>query len=250
MNYEKFNFGDFTEDEYRKLIKIAIKKFDFISYQDYKKAGHNILWRHDVDVSIHRAFSLAKIEAEEGIKSTFFLHLHSIHYNLFEDEITSLINKILELDHEIGLHFDPVFFESLSHNKKNLHEWIEIEKNLLDDLFDKRILVISIHQPDTTNALDLKADYLGGLVNTYSKYIMKHYTYCSDSNGYWRFQRLFDLLNDSDDNNLQILTHPEWWTYDVLSPRDRISRCINGRNKKQHMRYDLIMNQIRRKNVR
>ena len=42
-----------------------------------------IIWRHDIDMSVHRAYSLAKLERGLGVKSTFFILPHSEFYNFF-----------------------------------------------------------------------------------------------------------------------------------------------------------------------
>ena len=57
MNYY---FDDFTEDNYRQLIKLAKSNYNFIKYEDYNKKGKNLLWRHDIDFSVHRALKLAR----------------------------------------------------------------------------------------------------------------------------------------------------------------------------------------------
>jgi hypothetical protein len=67
--------------------------------------------RHDVDFSVHRSYALAKIEAEEGVHSTYFLWPHCKYYNLFEEEIVEIVDKIIELGHDIGLHFDYDFYK-------------------------------------------------------------------------------------------------------------------------------------------
>ena len=186
MDVKKYNFDDFTEGHYRKLLQIAKNKFYFRSYIEYKNLEKSILWRHDVDASIHRALSLAKIESDVGVHSTYFLYLHSNHYNLFEEEIISLVDNIIGLNHDIGLHFDPFFYEGRPNYKKTLVSSISFERKILENLFNIKITALSIHQPDTTKMLDLQPELLVGMVNSYSDFIKKNYFYCSDSNGYWR----------------------------------------------------------------
>ena len=55
------NISDFTEKHYRYLIKTAKKNYLFEPFTAKTKLPH-VLWRHDVDFSMHRASSLAKIE--------------------------------------------------------------------------------------------------------------------------------------------------------------------------------------------
>lgn len=73
-NKEKYKFDDFTLDNYRKLIMIALSNgFQFISYTDeYDANRKDILWRHDVEFEPDIALKMAKIENDLGIKSTYF----------------------------------------------------------------------------------------------------------------------------------------------------------------------------------
>jgi len=245
----KYWFEDFTEKSYQELLKLGKSSYEFITYSDYERFNRKILWRHDVDFSLHRALALAKIERKEEVNSTYFLHLHSIHYNLLEEELTEIINEIIALDHEIGLHYDPYYYEQVCHAKADQLQFIKIEKEYLEQLFDTPINAISIHQPETNSTLDLTVEKIGDMVNAYSNFIMENYSYCSDSNGYWRFRRLYDVLNEGEDNALQILTHPVWWTPEVMSPRNRVSRCIDGRRDKQTLIYDQLMETLGRDNI-
>ena len=62
--------------------------------------------------------------------------------------------------------------------------------------------------------------------------------YVSDSNGYWRFERLPEVLAAGAHERLHVLTHPEWWQEEAMSPRERILRCIAGRARRRGDRHD------------
>ncbi len=248
-------FEDFTEDSYKKLLLLGRKHYNFINYLNIENSGKNILLRHDIDYSVHRAYRISQIEKEVGVKSTFFLHLHSTFYNCFEEEIVKLIQKIIASGHEIGLHFDPEFYfkiyPKMNQEIINLNEFIELEKNSLEQLFQTSLNSISFHNPTSELLCKFNEEQkINGLINSYSKNVMKNFSYCSDSNGYWRFRRLKDVLTEATNQNLQILTHPEWWTPEILSPRDRITRCIEGRAKKEHMYYDQLLKECNRENIK
>ena len=243
-------FQDFTEDEYRRLLKIAKDKWEFIFFPDCRQDRKVCLWRHDVDVSVHRAYQLAKIEAEEGVRTTYFIHLHSAFYNAFEAEVASLIRRILELGHCLGLHFDPDFYAVPLPNTKVFQDWLMFEKGVLERVFQTKVHVFSLHNPDIDAWVPTIKDEIGGLVNAYSNYLRKNYVYISDSNGYWRFQRLQDVLTAGKVDKLHVLTHPVWWTSEPMSPRARISRCIIGRATRQHKRYDEALRKAGRKNIK
>jgi hypothetical protein len=87
-------------------------------------------------------------------------------------------------------------------------------------------------------------------VNAYGKGIWGSYGYCSDSNGIWRFRRLYDVLSEATEDKLQVLTHPEVWTPEPMSPRARIQRCIDGYAVSAGKYYDDVVSASGRPNVR
>lgn len=125
---------------------------------------------------------------------------------------------------------------------------LSFEKNILETLFQTEVKVFSFHNP-TEEILKNDNYKYAGMINTYASYFKENVEYCSDSNGYWRHKRLEDFLEQKH-SKIQVLTHPGWWQKDIMSPRDRIQRCIDGRAKKVEKTYDSILNAHGRKNVR
>jgi hypothetical protein len=246
-NAERHEFRDFTEAHYRRLLRSAKKKFIFEKFGSSTTKPH-VLWRHDVDLSVHRAFRMARIEREEGAASTFFLLLHSEFYNLLEREIAKRIRLIVAMGHYIGLHFDPSFYGGRlqpDQIKRNLAN----EKRILEELVDKPVRAFSLHDPKPAILRALAKDKIAGMINVYGPEIRSRYTYCSDSNGYWRHERLADLLQESGHARLHVLTHPEWWTLKPMSPWDRVQRCVAGRASSVLRSYEQALKRDRRCNV-
>lgn len=241
-----YNFSDFTTKHYRQLLKVCKSKYKFSDYNSFNKDTKFVLWRHDLDFSIHRAYKLSEIEKEEGVSATYFLHLHNEFYNLLEKEISDLIQGIIDNGHQIGLHFDTHYYNI--NNEDDLHQWIQFESELLKKLFSVDINVFSFHNttPFTMNCKEWK---YGGLINTYAAYFQDNVEYCSDSNGYWRFKRLKDVLENSESEHLQILTHPEWWQDDVMSPWQKIQRCADIRAEKNKNFYKSHLRKFGMKNI-
>ena len=119
MHSSKYSFEDFTEKYYKKLIINTKKNYSFESFTTRTKSSH-VLWRHDIDFSVHRAAKLAKIESDLGVKSTFFFKLHSEFYNLFEKEVLCKAQEIVELGHDVGLHFEYHFYNDSKKFQKNM----------------------------------------------------------------------------------------------------------------------------------
>jgi hypothetical protein len=166
MNYF---FDDFTEKNYRYLINCCGKNYTFISYDQYNSEGKNVLWRHDIDFSPHRALCLAKIEKEERVKSTYFIHLHSEFYNALEKDVANCIFQIIECGHYIGLHFDPNFYPRINTTGNNVEAceyYLNLEKILIEKIFGVNVNTFSFHNPDIGNWLQVDRDRIGGMVNT------------------------------------------------------------------------------------
>src|SRR5262245_2992730 len=106
----RYQFADFTLSNYRDLVRLARSRYAFRGYNDFEPNERLILWRHDVDMSVHRAIKLAQVEGEEGVRATYFLHLHSEFYNILEREVNGLAKELVSLGHDIGLHFDGHFY--------------------------------------------------------------------------------------------------------------------------------------------
>ena len=76
------------------------------------------------------------------------------------------------------------------------------------------------------------------LFRSYSRRFKTEVPYCSDSNGYWRFRRLRDVLASGSDVCLQVLTHPGWWMDVPMPPRHRVFRSAFGRAHAAISLYD------------
>ena len=224
-NREKYHFDDFTLDNYRRLVQMAVDKgFQFILHKDeFVLERKDIIWRHDVEFEPDIALKMAKIEAEIGVKATYFFQLHSPYYNVVDSHYREVFYQIKNLGHCVGLHFDSAYWGITDENQ--LNDYIILDKEYFEKNMDVEIDTFSFHNttPFTQSCLEYK---YGGLINVYSSFFKKYYNYCGDSLGYWRFDRLEDVLNDDKVQHLQILTHDANWSDEVLSPRNRFAKAV------------------------
>lgn len=218
--------ADFTLSHYRELCGLAVKNYPIADYRHIPWGDRFVLWRHDMDYSLNRGLALARIEHDLGLKGTYFLNPHCEFYNLAEASQYLIVREILSLGHDIGLHFDAGFFGEGS--EVQLNDLIAREADHLSWLFNVGPVAFSFHNPVATT-LTFEADSYGGLINCYSKRFKNEVPYCSDSNGYWRFRRLHDVLSEAKDPCLQVLTHPGWWQDKPMPSRQRIFRSALGR---------------------
>jgi hypothetical protein len=237
---------DFTESNYKRLLQMASVHYSFEAFGTTCTTPH-VLWRHDIDMSVHRALALAQIEADAGVRATYFVLPHSRFYNLLERTVTLRARTITSLGHSLGLHFDARFYGEIR-TADEMSERLAQERDTLENLLDAPVLAFSFHDPTTADVLHFDDDIVAGMVNAYGRNVRGGYVYCSDSNGYWRHDRLEDVLSLRPER-LHVLTHPEWWVPQVMSPRERVSRCIDGRAAAQHLEYDTSMAAIGRTNV-
>lgn len=245
-NSEKYHFADFTRSNYRKIIQLTKSKYSFRTFTESVSSDRFVIWRHDVDYSPQAALKLAQIEAQEGVKSTYFLLPHSEFYNLLEKENYDCFKKIITLGHDIGLHFDSSFYAV--ENEIQLESKLSLEADFLSKLFEFKINVFSFHNPFAFE-LSCKNEFYSGLLNTYANKFHTQIGYCSDSNGYWRHDRLENVIVENKYKSLQVLTHPEWWQDEVLSPRERVWRCIDGRSEKLKINYIEFLSKHNRENI-
>ena len=241
------DFGEFTETAYADLLGQLLLTHRFEPFGT-SATGPHVLWRHDIDFSVHRAVALARLEAERGIVATYFVLLHSPFYNVLERGILDRVRLIADLGHRLGLHFEAGFYAD--RRRAALTEDLVFERQLLERLTGADVNVFSFHNPALDGSLAIDDDVLAGMINTYGRTIQDRYRYVSDSNGFWRLTHLPSLLRDEDPANLHVLTHPEWWTPEELSPRARIARAIDGRAAWLNAEYDDILVRSGRPNVR
>jgi len=242
---QKYYFSDFTLDNYSSLLDIALQNYSFRFFTD-ELVKNSILLRHDVEFSIPIALKMAEIEAESGIKATYFVQLHSEFYNTLEKESILSFKRILELGHDIGIHFDTHFWNIETEHQ--LEDCLAIDTNSLERYIGINPKVFSFHN-NNLFTLSCRKDTYQGLLNVYSDYFRNNYGYNADSLGYWRFERLEDRLSEAKENNLQILIHDGMWQDEVLPPRRRIFKVIDDRSAYLKELYDSYLEKYKHRNI-
>jgi len=152
-----------------------------------------ILLRHDVDYYLDYAVQLAEFEHDQGVKSTYFILLHSEFYNALAPKSMEQIKKIEKLGHEIGWHVDVRYTFDYD------------ERRILQDIIKGDIHSYSLHLPTLTSKPNPYLMLSCKEIN--SDYDVK---YISDSGKHWREGCMCNHIGNYP--RLQILTHPIWWT--------------------------------------
>ena len=197
---------NFTIQHYKEVLEYAKKKYVFQTFSEYDnspKQSHVILLRHDIDYSIEKAFEMAKLESDLEIKSTYFVLLHGLFYNPYSSTNTIHLKKIIELGHEIGLHYDSTELSKEKFPYKKLKE--EIKQ--LEQIIDNKVLVVAQHNPTVSPKLrKISKEFLDARESK----IFQTVPYISDSVKNWRSGCMCNHIGKQ--KTLQILVHPIWWT--------------------------------------
>ncbi len=231
---------------YREILRLIFRRFRCADYDDAHEASGMAILRHDVDISPQRALALAKLESDESIRAVYFFQLSSRFYSVFEKDIRKIIREIRAMGHRIGLHFDPdLYADSLEPMTSKLKH----EAAILSEIAGVEVTVFSLHNPTLVDTTEYMETTVGGMTNATAPYFREAFTYCSDSNGVWRFRPLVEVIQEPSVVNLHVLLHPEWWQSTAMLPRERIQRCIDGRRIACEQYYDSLLAANRRPNL-
>tara|TARA_Y100001970_G_C14081196_1_gene774803 strand:+ start:267 stop:1022 length:756 start_codon:yes stop_codon:yes gene_type:complete len=246
--------NDFTLSRYKQYLDTIKKDWDIILFNEINsfdlKDRPKALIRHDIDLSLQQSLEIAKLEKEFGVKTTYFIHLQNEFYNVLEDNSQQIVRNIISLGHDIGVHFDINSYSNKIKKNEDIDFWAIFEKNIYEQLFDCKINTLSLHNPTLIKIkFNQMEDSIGGMLNTYGKVIFDKFKYISDSNGYWRFEKMDDFLKKNKNENIQFLSHPGWWTHQNLKPRQKIQSYVSDRAKKTLKNYDSILKKSNRKNI-
>lgn len=97
---------DFTLNIYKKLLEVLKENgYSFFTFEEYcsgKASGKYVILRHDVDLKVSQSVATARIEAEAGIRASYFFRV------VPESNQPDKIKAIASLGHEIGYHYEDL----------------------------------------------------------------------------------------------------------------------------------------------
>ena len=204
-------------------------------YYDYQSHPRCVILRHDIDNSLPQALRLAEIEAEEGVKSTWFVLLRTDFYNPASAASQRILRRIRELGHEIGLHFDEMAYSREGGAETctgvSTEELIVHEANILADICGCPITAVSMHRPSTAT---LEADLeIPGMVNSYGKTFFHDFKYLSDSRHRWR-EPVEEIIRGGEYDRLHILTHAFWYHEQEQDITESVGGFIRSANAERY----------------
>jgi len=211
------------------LLLLRENGYVFSDYSNYGSFSKPVILRHDVDFSIQKALSMALLEAENDVRSTYFVLLSTNFYNVFSRESTIQVKEILGLGHNIGLHFDETVYDVS--DLSELGVFVKKEIFILEDLLDSRVDVVSMHRPSQAM---LESDLcIDGVINSYSKEFFREFKYVSDSRMHCR-EDIYEVIESQSWDKLHILTHPFWFSETEETMKEKLIEFIRSATKERY----------------
>lgn len=220
----------FSYSNYEKLCENILETGRLCNYSYV--LNHNpdefIILRHDVEFSPERAYNLAKLESKLGIASTYFFQMTNNAYNILSSYNIGLVKGILEMKHQVGLHFHLNDMTDL----KLITKQIKYEIKLLSYYLKSPIDCFSFHRP--TELVLKNCMQLDNIINAYDKNFFTYFNqneiapvinvkYVADSKNQWQYTSPYTYPSREffqSYKKVQILCHPYSWTlsgYDTLN---------------------------------
>lgn len=227
---------DFTLSCYQTLCKaITHSAYRAMTFSEYFREGYPgsgiILLRHDVDENVRFSLDMARLEHENGLKSTYYFRTAK---KVF---VPAAMDRIQLYGHEIGYHY-----ETLDKCHGNVDEAIQLfrkELELFRKRYDVRTACMHGNPLSRFDNRDIwkkcRASDFGLLGEPYLSLDYGKFAYYSDSGRSWSSEKLkikdtvranqkiqitnthelADVLGRIYPLNVCILTHPERWNKNV-----------------------------------
>jgi hypothetical protein len=175
-----------------------------------------------LDSGLAPALAMAKVEHELGISATYFVQLHSDFYDAVSLAGSRDLRWLAELGHEIGLHYDPTYYETVGWN---FRDGMALDLELLSALAGHEIISVSRHLPLLRHQ---KVDYPPQVrYDAYDpKFINGQFKYLSDSNGIFREGCFCEHLSTRRD--YCFLAHPIWWVNNGRDWREKLQQQMRN----------------------
>lgn len=229
----------FTYLEYLRMVQTFLEQgYKLCTFENFDPGSPHLILRHDVDIDLDKALQLARIEADHGIESTFFVLLSSGFYNIFSLLGRRFIEELVSLGHRIGLHFDPMAYPEIARSPQVLidskfESVLNQECRYLENLLGERVQCTSVHRPaaNCTSILG-RPGFLSDRLNAYSDRYFSNATYFSDGAGYWSFGHPLQHPTLIERSGIQLNTHPYLWSESGNGgQKERLNECLECRKK-------------------
>ena len=229
---------DFSHSSYRRMLhSFQDAGYTFNRFTEaeglLETANPFVLLRHDIDFETAPALEMARLEAEMGIRSTFFFMIRSTFYSPFSIQGTRHIREILDLGHTLGLHFDCASYPEAK-NEHDLGSACRLEVQMLENWFGEKVDTVSYHRPSKA-AMSSCAEVTEPRPHTYLPMFTRDITYRSDSRGQWASGHPLESETWEARKPMHILVHPIWWRSDPSEPIETLNEFSQRMHDSQQL---------------
>jgi len=218
----------FNEIDYTRFIKSFNGNITPFPKVGVRPLGRVIYLRHDIDAKLDHSVMMAQIEADMGIKSTYFV-LNTAEY--FKQDISKELDIIKACGHEIGWHNSAMETWYLDGMVKPIRFYVESPLSVLRNRYGCNVRGTAAHYVARPNDQTFRNYNIWKLnwqsksqipVETftleefgleYEAYVLHRDIYLCDSGKQWSINPIetAKTFNGKQDCIIQILIHPQWW---------------------------------------
>jgi hypothetical protein len=233
----------FSYTEYKNIIELIKTKWKIVDFKDVTAYGLDLfcVLRHDIEFSVDRALTMARIEADElGVKSTYTVQLRNNTYNALSQKNIEAIQEIKKLGHQVGLHQNPPDMKD-----GELVKYILKDIETLEHYYDFEVDRFAFHRCGSNPTLLEKYVEVPNKINCYSKEFFHYFQgerpnklkvhYLADSNHEWKYGYPLNIDYNSYPFKLQLLTHPYSWTDNGYENINNFAKLIKERNREMKL---------------
>lgn len=215
----------FSIQNYHELLR-QIRSHEFKIGIPSDSTSKVLLLRHDIDFDLGLSLLLAREEAIASIHTIYLPLVNSKFYDLKDAESKRILREILEIGHEVGLHYDSSLGDTVGFEK---------QISILEEIIQREVRFISHHNP-TINGMH-RVVTKGSIRDLNLDFPHCKAKYLSDSCLSPREDIFVALKRES---LIQLLIHPEFWVLETQSPQEFGLELL--KLKPENMQKDIVKN--------
>lgn len=225
----------FSLEQYRETLEKAISLgYSFPTVSELKDGSGSkdkfLLLRHDIDTSPQYALRMAMLEHSLGVRSSYYVLMHSPFYNPAAPKHWDALQSLVSLGFEVGLHYETDFFEQ---RYMDALEGVLADVTALEKILHIKIRSVSQHRPAAGTFLKKLNEYF---VDAYNEDLMHNVRYISDSGFKWRGEALSELLGK--EARIHALIHPFTWMFGDLDMAGSYRRASKETTSEIHQAFE------------
>ncbi len=229
----------FSYAEYRNIITLVKQNLPIMDFSEVDdKINSFCVLRHDIEFSIDRALTMARIEHEDlNVHSTYTVQLRNNSYNALSQKNIEAIQEIDAMGHYIGLHQNPPSDISDDH----LVDYIMKDIETLEHYYGFEVDRFAFHRCGSNPGILEKYVEVPDKINCYAKEFFHYFSgdkpeelrvhYLADSNHQWKYGYPLHVDFWELPQKMQLLTHPYSWTENGYGNVINWTKLIKERNK-------------------